>query len=75
MTKFVEFDGNVHLVVCEHTLCGVAFDAADSESDESLRWTATHKRFVDCDLCRLTVEACSGVQTRASTGSARLKHS
>lgn len=39
--RYVEFGGHVHLVGVigggEHTLCGVAFDAADSEHDESLR--------------------------------------
>lgn len=65
--KRVEFGGHVHLMsvlqVGEYSLCGVAFDAADTENDESLRFRPTKKRTVDCPQCVLEIENCRYVQT------------
>lgn len=65
--KFVEFEGEVHLIAGagggEHTLCGCAFDAADSEHDESLRFRPTKRRIITCHGCSVVVLACRGVRT------------
>lgn len=67
MIRFVSFGGTVHLVSPlggrEHTLCGVAFDAADSERDESLRWIPLLEKPVDCGQCVEVIRACWGVRT------------
>ncbi len=72
MTKRrVEFSGRVHLVTPlqgEHTLCGVAADAADSERDESLRWQRTPQVTVTCPQCVAVIEHCRHVPTLALKG-------
>ena len=65
--EYVEFGGEVHLFPAvggggEHTLCGVAFDAADSEKDESLRFRPTKRRTITCFGCAAVVLACRGVR-------------
>lgn len=68
MPTFVEFEDDVHLIAGEgggeHTLCGVAFDAADSEGDEALRFKTTRRRVVTCSGCVGVVLACRGVRVR-----------
>ena len=63
----VRFEGCTHMVSpiggSEHTLCGVAFDAADSEGDESLRWQASGQEHVDCPDCLIVIQACRDVRT------------
>jgi hypothetical protein len=46
----------------EFTLCGVAFDAADSEEDETLRFHPTNRRVVTCPECANVVLACRNVK-------------
>lgn len=71
-SRFVEFEGDVHLIAGggggEHTLCGVAFDAADSEHDESLRFTPTKRRIITCSGCASVVLACRGVRVASGLG-------
>ncbi len=70
--KFIEFEGDVHLISGEgggeHTLCGVAFDAVDSEHDESLRFTPTKRRIITCPGCAGVVLACRGVRVAWGLG-------
>lgn len=63
MTAVVQTpDGDVHAMSPigggEHTLCGIAIDAADSERDERLRLSATRRRAVSCAMCADVVLAC-----------------
>lgn len=68
MNKVKTPDGLVHgispLAGGEFTLCGFAFDAADSESDESLRWTAVSRGWISCQACALVVLACRRVRVQ-----------
>jgi hypothetical protein len=64
-------DGLVHVISPigggEHTLCGVAFDAADSEGDESLRWSNSAARGpVSCEGCAAVVMHCRGMRVSAT---------
>lgn len=65
--KQMLMDGLVHAVSPigggEHTLCGVAFDAADSEGDESLRWLGPSRRAVDCPMCCAVIRECRNMST------------
>jgi hypothetical protein len=65
-------DGLVHVISPigggEHTLCGVACDAADSEGDESLRWSDSAARGpVSCEECTAVVMCCRGMRVSAAT--------
>lgn len=46
----------------EHTLCGIAGDAYESEGDEALRWRVARTHTVTCRECISVVEACRGVR-------------
>jgi hypothetical protein len=69
LIEVVEFEGETHMIDplggAEHTLCGVAFDAADSEGDEALRWKLATERLVSCADCSRVIRAC---QTMPTTG-------
>lgn len=69
MTKhFVRTSHGVHLMSPvgggEFTLCGIAFDAADSEQDKRLRFRGAKREIVTCDLCANVVEVCRDVKVR-----------
>lgn len=61
-------DGLTHVISpiggAEHTLCGIAFDAADSEGDESLRWTGMSRGPVTCLECGSVVLHCRGLRVK-----------
>lgn len=59
----VVFEGEVHLVGpnSEFTLCSVAFDAADSENEPTLRWMPTRQRIVTCPECVRVIVHCRNV--------------
>ena len=63
--KFVEAEGEVHImsaINCEYTLCGDAFDL---DSDEpGYEQIPTDKRTVTCDRCIRETENCRGVRVR-----------
>lgn len=65
---FVRFEGRTHFVDPsaggEHTLCGVAMDAAGSENQPELRWRATASITVTCETCAQVILACRGVAVR-----------
>lgn len=70
--KIVVFDGRGHLVCpsggAEHTLCGVASDAADSERDESLRWKTVPGSKISCDTCITIIKTCVRARTMIEPG-------
>jgi hypothetical protein len=63
-------DGAVHAVSPigggEHTLCGIAADAADSEANEALRWTHPKHEYVTCKECSLVVMSCRRLKVQAT---------
>lgn len=65
--KFVEFGGHTHLMSAiggsEHTICGIAFDAADSVGDESLRFQETASDLVTCPTCTIQIQNCRSSRT------------
>ena len=68
MIKVKTPDGLVHgvspLAGSEYTLCGFAFDAADSEADESLRWSQVRRGAISCHGCATLVMECRGVRVQ-----------
>lgn len=70
-------DGVVHAVSpiggSEHTLCGIAADAAVSEADESLRWTHPKHQYVTCSECLRVVKFCRGLKIAKSPVSNALR--
>lgn len=69
MPRFVRTTGHgVHLVSPmqggEFTLCGIAFDAGDSEKDSTAQWRDTPSTTVTCDICIDVIEACQGIKVR-----------
>lgn len=60
-------DGLIHVISpiggAEHTLCGIAQDAADSEDSELLRWGSPRKRGpVSYTECSKVVLHCRGIR-------------
>lgn len=59
-------DGLVHVMSPigggEHTLCGIAMDAADSEADEGMRWLGHAQGPVSCIECAAVVLHCRGLR-------------
>jgi hypothetical protein len=66
MHKFVWFEEAVHLLSPlsggEFTLCGVAFDAADSEQDTALCFEETNSKTVTCEECMKVIKHCRKVR-------------
>jgi hypothetical protein len=70
-------DGFVHAVSpiggSEHTICGIAADAAASEGDEALRWVHPKTQYVTCAECYRVVKFCWGIKVAKSLGSNALR--
>lgn len=70
MSKLIDFGGETHALSPigggEHTLCGVAFDAADSEADEALRFSEASRRKVTCDNCGSIILWCRGLSVQGT---------
>jgi hypothetical protein len=68
MPTFVRFERRTHLVSPlgggEHTLCGVAFDACDSEGMPSLSWKPASSTVVTCPDCGRVIQECRWVEVR-----------
>mgnify|MGYP001584875002 CR=1 FL=1 len=68
--RYVRFERRTHLVSQlqggEFSLCGVAFDAGDSENEPALRWQATDSTIVTCPDCIAVIDTCRGVRTRGA---------
>lgn len=68
-SDYVRAGGAVHLLCPlqgqEFTLCGIAFDAYDSENEPSWKFVPVHERPVNCDMCASIIEACRGVRVSA----------
>ena len=66
--RFVRFERRTHLVGplqgAEFTLCGVAYDAGDSEGIPSLQWQESTSTTVTCPDCAKVIRACAGVAVR-----------
>ena len=62
--EFVKNEDGVHLMNGEYTLCGDAYDIAETESDFTAGTLAkTKERTVTCERCVAIIKLCRGVQT------------
>lgn len=67
-SEFVEYEGKIHLINPasggEHTLCGDAFDAHQSENAPEREFKPTKHRTITCWMCGQAVLACRGVKVK-----------
>jgi hypothetical protein len=65
--RYIRCAGAVHIVGHgmggEALLCGICtFDAAESESDESLRWHEPKRQAVTCSQCASIIALCKSAK-------------
>lgn len=68
-SHYVRAGGVVHLLsplqAGEYTMCGVAFDACDTEGEPGHRFVPVREQPVNCDMCVDMIERCRGVRVSA----------
>lgn len=68
MPTFTRFEKRTHLVSPasghEFSLCGISFDAGETEGEPSLVWKPTTSTTVTCPSCIMIIRECQGVKTR-----------